>query len=329
MLLGKTGNPVRKQVAYFIVLNTTLCRSLTHYFPQQAFRGHTDGRARPRCLPLIRPMGRRDGNECNRTGNNILPTKPRIVGGTVADKHEFPWVVSLQVYFPHLEEYAHICGASVIDEWWIMTAAHCVYFSFDLEFKIVAGEHEFSVVEDEEQHRKVGTIVINPEFDECSLANDVALLKLPEKLKLDGKTVAAINLPAPQTNSTGDCVVTGWGTVNEEEFDSSDVLRKVTLPIIPDEECGESYDYFGMTIFDSMICAGYEEGGKDSCWAKHRSNTDPGDSGGSLVCQGENNEIYAAGVVSWGFGCARPEYPGVYTEVSYFVDWINEVRNQK
>ena len=63
-------------------------------------------------------------------------------------------------------------------------------------------------------------------------------------------------------------------------------------------------------ILDSMICAGLPEGGKDSC---------QGDSGGPFVC-GED----VSGIVSWGVGCARPGYPGVYTQTSYFVDWIME-----
>ncbi|MPC73244.1 Chymotrypsin-like elastase family member 1 [Portunus trituberculatus] len=89
--------------------------------------------------------GRRDGNERSKTDGNTLSFKPRIVDGTEAEKHEFPWVVVVQVYNPKLKKYKRICGASVIDEWWIMTAAHCV--DYDTSFKIIAGEHELSAVE--------------------------------------------------------------------------------------------------------------------------------------------------------------------------------------
>ncbi|XP_045132695.1 trypsin-1-like isoform X4 [Portunus trituberculatus] len=284
----------------------------------------SQGRTFPASLPAshtpngVMLAGRRDGNERSKTDGNTLPVKPRIVGGTEAEKHEFPWVVEIQFYHTKLEKYKHKCGASVIDEWWVMTAAHCV--DNDASFKIVAGEHILSAVEDEEQHRKVETIVTHPGWDYDTAENDIALLKLSEKLELDGKTVAPISLPTPLTKSTGECVVAGWGRISNENFTCSDVLRKVRLPIVSDEECRKSYATFNEKIFDSNICAGYKEGGKDSC---------NGDSGGPLVCQGENNKNYVAGVVSWGIGCGLPNFPSVYTEVSYFVDWINEVRNQE
>ena len=86
-------------------------------------------------------------------------------------------------------------------------------------------------------------------------------------------------------------------------------LHKVNVPVVSDEECNEAYSGTN-PIQDHMICAGLPEGGKDSC---------QGDSGGPFTCGGEH-----IGVVSWGVGCARPGYPGVYTQTSYFVDWIME-----
>ncbi|XP_045133017.1 trypsin-1-like isoform X2 [Portunus trituberculatus] len=214
--------------------------------------------------------GRRDGNECRETDSNILPVKPRIVGGTEAEKHEFPWVVELQLYNLWEKKYEHQCGASVIDEWWVMTAAHCI--DYDTSFKIVAGEHKLSEVEDEEQHRNVETIVKHPDKHKLTLENDIALLKLSEKLELDGKTVAPISLPTSQTNPTGECVVAGWGSVSNQNYICSDVLRKVKVPIVSDEECRESYEVKNLPpFFDSMICAGYEKGGKGFFKAPHSS----------------------------------------------------------
>ena len=118
--------------------------------------------------------------------------------------------------------------------------------------------------------------------------------------------VQAINLPSSMQGTTGDCVVSGWGTTSEGGSTPS-TLRKVTVPVISDDKCRDAYGR--NDIFDSNLCAGFDAGGKDSC---------QGDSGGPLYCSG-----YQAGVVSWGYGCARPNYPGVYTEVSYFINWIN------
>ena len=82
---------------------------------------------------------------------------------------------------------------------------------------------------------------------------------------------------------------------------------------VSDEECGQAYANSN-PIADSMICAGLPEGGKDSC---------QGDSGGPFTC-GEGEELSVVGIVSWGLGCGRNGYPGVYTETSYFVDWVME-----
>jgi len=108
--------------------------------------------------------------------------------------------------------------------------------------------------------------------------------------------------------------VTGWGTLSEGGFGLPNVLHKVTVPVVSDEDCNESYSGNGYSVADSMICAGLPDGGKDSC---------QGDSGGPFIA-GEPGSEELIGIVSWGIGCARKGYPGVYTEVSYFVDWIME-----
>merc|ERR1712107_790903 len=83
-------------------------------------------------------------------------------------------------------------------------------------------------------------------------------------------------------------------------------LMKVDVPVVSDDNCRDSYGQ--SDIADSMICAGYEAGGKDSC---------QGDSGGPFMCG-----FGLDGIVSWGYGCAQPGFPGVYTQTSYFVDWV-------
>merc|ERR1711951_259444 len=85
------------------------------------------------------------------------------------------------------------------------------------------------------------------------------------------------------------------------------VLQKVDVPVVSDDHCRDSYGQNDIT--DSMICAGLDQGGKDSC---------QGDSGGPFMC---GNQL--SGVVSWGYGCAEPENPRVYAQTSYFVDWVN------
>ena len=157
-----------------------------------------------------------------------------------------------------------------------------------------------------EQRIKVSKIIKHENYNGFTISNDIALLKLESPLKLN-KYVQGVTLPKPHQSTTGDCVVTGWGALVEGGGVPT-VLQKLTLPVITDDECRAVYGH--SQVLDSNLCAGIKEGGKDSC---------QGDSGGPLYCNG-----YQAGIVSWGYGCARPGYPGVYTEISYYVDWINE-----
>jgi trypsin len=143
---------------------------------------------------------------------------------------------------------------------------------------------------------------LHESYNSGTFENDISLLKVGTPLVFDD-FVSGVTLPAQLQSFTGDAVVSGWGTLTSGGS-SPDTLQYVTVPIVSDEVCDA--DYLLSDIYPSMICAG--EAGKDSC---------QGDSGGPLMC-GE----YLCGIVSWGRGCAEEGYPGVYTEVSYFVDWI-------
>lgn len=107
--------------------------------------------------------------------------------------------------------------------------------------------------------------------------------------------------------------VYGWGLMNEGGLFAG-ILRKVEVPIITNELANAPESYNGR-VSDSMIAAGYPEGGKDAC---------QGDSGGPMVTTGTNGKKYLVGVVSWGVGCARAMKYGIYSKVSSAQDWIQE-----
>jgi len=232
----------------------------------------------------------------------LWPT--RIVGGENADRGEFPFQVSLR-YFG-----SHLCGGSVLSRNLILTAAHCAEVGNAASFTVVAGDLDRSVNEGSEQTKQVSRVEIHEGYDDWFLTNDIALMFLQEPLNLDN-FVQPIPLSAPQHLATGAAVISGWGTLSEGDDDGPNVLQKVTVPIISDDECRVAYG--DDEVFDHMICAGVPEGGKDSC---------QGDSGGPMTAT-DLGTRYLAGIVSWGYGCARPGYPGVYTEVSHFIEWIN------
>merc|ERR1719175_327894 len=220
-----------------------------------------------------------------------LAASQRIVGGEEAKPHEFPWQISLR----RKSDNFHFCGGAGLNENTVVTAAHCtVIWDSPDEVVIVAGEHNKKVDEGTEQTRDVTKLTVHESYGSPKgFENDIALWSLAEPLVFDD-AVAAVPLPKPMQESSGGS--------------TPDVLMKVNVPVVADSTCKLEYPF---SIADSMICAG--ERGKDRC---------QGDSGGPLVSYNADGSGYLGGIVSWGRGCAGLFSPGVYTEVSYFTEWI-------
>lgn len=240
-------------------------------------------------------------------GDQLLVTGGKIVGGTEAVPNEFPWQISLQRR--SATGWSHSCGGSVYNQNYIIDAAHCVDSTAASSLRIVAGEHSLSKTSDLEQYRNVLSIRVHENYDSKTSANDIALLKMDKSLDLSTAIVRPISLPTAGSilNAGTTCIVSGWGTTSAGGT-VSDVLRKVAVPVVSNNDCDSMYG--AGSILPSMMCAGFVAGGADSC---------QGDSGGPLVML---NPSVLVGVVSWGIGCAYPGYPGVYTRVASFVNWI-------
>ncbi|XP_025195154.1 trypsin-1-like isoform X2 [Melanaphis sacchari] len=234
----------------------------------------------------------------------------RVVGGTDSIPGEFPWQISLQLVTGKTAR--HMCGGSVINENWVLTAAHCVYGLSEDVLSVVAGKNDLYTVKNGDQRVKVADIYLNG-FDKKWFSRDIALLRVVPALVFDGFYVSPICIPRPETQFDN-----GWGRVSENG-DFAHVLQKVRLPLIAVDDCLNLYNNAGYGDYVSrcVICGGgtleYEA---DSC---------QGDSGGPLTCLADDNRFYLCGIVSWGLGCANPTYPGVYTAVSCYSDWIRDV----
>ena len=231
----------------------------------------------------------------------------KIVGGEpVTSLSEAPYMASL----------AGVCGASVISNKWLLTAAHCAgYFS-----KVKTGVLN---LKDAGNNYKVKRVIKHPAYDANSMANDFALVEIEGSMAL-GRKVSAVKLATPDFESRGnqapglDSTVYGWGLTSEGGA-VSDKLNKVVVPLVSNEEANSAEAYNG-AIDDTMIAAGYAGGGKDSC---------QGDSGGPLVVFDESNQPVQVGVVSWGQGCARANKYGIYSKVSVAYDWIKKTMANK
>ena len=153
--------------------------------------------------------------------------------------------------------------------------------------------------------------VINNDWNPSTNDNDIAIVKLATPLTLGGD-VQALCLPSTNfdPNDGANCFVSGWGSLASGGT-YPDQLQYVGVPVVSQSRCNDAY---GNVITDNMICAGLDQGGKDSC---------QGDSGGPFVCM-EGGTPVITGVVSWGKGCADPKYPGVYARVTPYLDWIKQ-----
>ncbi|XP_018587708.2 trypsin-1-like isoform X2 [Scleropages formosus] len=221
-----------------------------------------------------------------------LAEDDKIVGGYECPKHSVPYQVSLNSGY-------HFCGGSLVNENWVVSAAHC-YKSL---IEVRLGEHNIQQTENTEQVISSSSVIRYPYYDSWTIDNDIMLIKLSKPAAFDSY-VQPVALPEGCAAAGTMCMVSGWGNTMSS---SDNKLQCLEIPILSQKECENAYP--GM-ITSSMFCAGYLEGGKDSC---------QGDSGGPVVCDG-----VLQGVVSWGYGCAEKDHPGVYAKVCEFTQWLKD-----
>ncbi|XP_012142990.2 serine protease notopleural [Megachile rotundata] len=251
-------------------------------------------------------------------GRRLFP-EPRIVGGNRSSFGKWPWQISLRQW--RTSTYLHKCGAALLNENWAITAAHCVENVPPSDLLLRIGEHDLAN-EDEPygfQERRVQIVASHPQFDPRTFEFDLALLRFYEPLLPFQPNVLPICLPDDDETYVGrTAYVTGWGRLYDEGPLPS-TLQEVAVPVINNTMCESMYRNAGYIehIPHIFICAGWKNGGSDSC---------EGDSGGPMVIQRARDKRWIlAGVISWGIGCAVPNQPGVYTRISEFREWINQI----
>lgn len=217
-------------------------------------------------------------------------------------------------------------GGIIIDENWILTAAH-LFRDYDRENDLVyaIGKDELDVLTGTNDllssKKSIGieSIIIPADYRSCGAFNDIALVKLSERLVLGVRDQRYIYAPNSSqyhryTRPGTELKVSGWG-----HDENSDIQRKLQIggvPVAEHGECREANFRVNNIVTGNMLCAGYElSGGTDTC---------SGDSGGPLYALDEEGNPILIGITSWGEGCSSSGLYGIYTNVYLYIDWVNE-----
>jgi len=253
-------------------------------------------------------------------GCGLVPASSRVVGGNDASPHSIPWqvgILNVKDGFSSMD-----CGGTLLTEKHVLSAAHCTFLrNGDLllasEIVVVVAEHDQSKFSDGIDHEII-RYTNHPQYNLQTDDYDFSMLHLTLPVKLGDRAVPAC---LPDLRFSDDklvgkyLTVSGWGNLHGTGYEYPKLLQTVDVPVVSQDDCRRAYLPFGRKVENSMICAGYITGGKDSC---------DGDSGGPLTYK-ENGRSYLIGVVSWGHEtCAKPKYPGVYARVTTALDWIQE-----
>lgn len=278
---------------------------------------------------------------CGEPSQALPSLQKRIVGGRSAAPGLFPWQALLMVEdASRVPEGRWFGSGALLSERWVLTAAHVlrshrrdasVVPVAPEDVRVYLGLHDLGG-KHLAVNRTVDRVLLHPRFDPRNYNNDIALVRLSRPVPL-GPLVMPVCLPPPgqdgsrpPPNTLG--LVAGWGVSNpnasadgaggSDPGERSDVLRYVKLPVVEQEECRSSYAsrYRKYNITENMFCAGFFEGGRDTCL---------GDSGGAFVMEDPSSGRWVAqGLVSWGGPekCGSQRVYGVYTRVSNYMPWL-------
>ncbi|XP_063907843.1 serine protease grass-like [Zophobas morio] len=251
----------------------------------------------------------------------------KIVNGEKTGLFEFPWMALLSYRTRNGPQFK--CGGTIINQKYILTAAHCLANLKTPLIGVRVGEHNIRTQKDCEfdkwngeicappyQDLGVEAVITHPEFSSRYLSNDIGLIRV-SPIDLSQENSRPVCLPLAESRdynfTNRNVFVAGWGIT--ERGTPSPELLKVALPVVPLKECEDAYAKTAR-VDNRQLCAGGRNK-KDSCG---------GDSGGPLHAQGRINgdtRLVQQGIVSFGpIRCGEVPIPGVYTRVAAFMDWI-------
>ncbi|CAG9858892.1 unnamed protein product [Phyllotreta striolata] len=330
---GRDGNCVNTaDCASMSEVLTTIKRPLSNVAREQLQAYSCDNKAfRKVCCPLKGAVLIRESN-VNLTAHrsfHLLPSEcgyediagKRIINGTDAELTEFPWMALLSSRQFGSNDF--VCGGTIINERYVLTAAHCV-IDKDSLVSVRLGEYDKNsptdcykdYCNDPHQDVSIEEVISHPNFNEQTLENDVALLRVAP-IKFNQKNIRPICLPTegePDLINTRFLTLSGWG-ITKAFGSTSSVMQKADILVVDIKECETLYRNFEQkTIDERVICAG---GGQNSSYACG------GDSGGPVQAEERHNGVnryVQLGIVS--FGHSTCSIASTFTSVKFFMKWI-------
>lgn len=240
---------------------------------------------------------------------------PSIIGGTTVDAATVPWTVALLQSSVANGYDAQFCGGTLINPSWVLTAAHCVVNTVPSATNVAWGISDLNAIGAGDRHG-LSQVLVHPQYKSGESTSDVALLRLTTPIP--GATTLALNSTPSFPAISGALDTYGWGNVLYPGTSYPNLLHGVSLQdLAGPSSTGSCGFYGGQYIGDHMVCSGITGGGKDAC---------QGDSGGPLVGTIGTTRVLV-GVTSFGNGCALNNYPGLWSRVSSYTDWIDQQIN--
>jgi secreted trypsin-like serine protease len=261
-------------------------------------------------VPIWSPSG--CGTSKYADAGETQPLPGRIVGGIQAREYEYPWQASIR----RKSTNSHFCGGSIINENWILTAAHCMDGETPNQVSVVVGEHSRSSSSVVRQTKDVASIFSHTGYNSNTMQNDISLIKVSTPIYFNQDVQAVCAPDSANLYEYRKCQCSGWGTLSSGGSCCPDILQAVVMNVTTNTFCSTAYGS-KYPIYSDMICASDNIGGteRDSC---------QGDSGGPLTVKESDGTFRLVGIVSWGIGCASG-YPGVYARTSVFNDWVTNI----